>query len=295
MKDSGVKKYNEYKIEQNELLEPLFKMNLHTNNGKDISKMEEDDILNFDIFDISNSIYYFNEYLRETTSKEVKTSPRKYKIIRDYEKSCIFNPDNIVYGVPNFVDKTVSVQQNKNENISIPMSYLKEERTGLMVLDAKLTSCYKLLTSEIKNSIFLNISYTNKIGSIVIYNYRQIGPLQYFRDDKAKQLLLPYKALLHLLELRYDSIDVGDIMVPYEKKNIKTYRLSLLVKDLSTKKEFMDLTSVDKGTLENEFTQDKTTADIKDTNTDSEASNSKSGGTPPKKQIGRFTVSKRNL
>ena len=58
----------------------------------------------------------------------------------------------------------------------------------------------------------------------------------------------------------------------------------------------MDLTSVDKGTLENEFTQDKTTADIKDTNTDSEASNSKSGGTPPKKkQIGRFTVSKRNL
>ena len=87
-----------------------------------------------------------------------------------------------------------------------------------MVLDAKLTSCYKLLTSEIKNSIFLNISYTNKIGSIVIYNYRQIGPLQYFRDDKAKQLLLPYKALLHLLELRYDSIDVGDIMVPYEKK-----------------------------------------------------------------------------
>ena len=83
--------------------------------------------------------------------------------------------------------------------------------------------------------------------------------------------------------------------MPYEKKNIKTYRLSLLVKDLSTKKEFMDLTSVDKGTLENEFTQDKTTADIKDTNTDSEASNSKSGGTPPKKQIGRFTVSKRNL
>ena len=58
MKDSGVKKYNEYKIEQNELLEPLFKMNLHTNNGKDISKMEEDDILNNKRKEIVDTLVY---------------------------------------------------------------------------------------------------------------------------------------------------------------------------------------------------------------------------------------------
>ena len=105
------------------------------------------------------------------------------------------------------------------------------------IIQAKLSKCSSMLSAGNKRAACLNFEYEWKIGDKIIIVYRQLGPIQYFIENKS--LVLPFISILNMLELVHTVTDAY-----LDEYHINLERMSLLVKDL-TKKEFDAITSID--------------------------------------------------
>jgi hypothetical protein len=105
------------------------------------------------------------------------------------------------------------------------------------VIQAKLSKCSSMLSAGNQRTTCLNFEYEWKIDDRVITVYRQLGPIQYFIENKS--LELQFISILNMLELVHTVSDTH-----LDEYDINLERMSLLVKDL-TKKEFDAITEVE--------------------------------------------------
>jgi hypothetical protein len=105
------------------------------------------------------------------------------------------------------------------------------------IIQAKLSKCSSMLSAGNQRATCLNFEYEWKIGDKIIIVYRQLGPIQYFIENKSLQL--PFISILNMLELVHTVTDAY-----LDEYDLNLERMSLLVKDL-TKKDFDAITDVD--------------------------------------------------
>ena len=120
--------------------------------------------------------------------------------------------------------------------------HIQKDQLGLTVNDLKLSECKKILRSGtgIRNALCLNIEYTRKMGRREYGGFIQIGPVQFFDDDKGK-IYIPLIMILNLLDLRFDASDLEHEF--YKGEDTYKHRASLIIKRL-TEEEFDKYTPV---------------------------------------------------
>lgn len=100
---------------------------------------------------------------------------------------------------------------------------------GITIENMKISNCTKLLRAGDPREICLNVEYERRMGSIRFTNFRQIGPLEIFKNDDTGKYEIPFITIINLLDLRFDAarpITEADARNPY-------HILSLLINDIS--------------------------------------------------------------
>lgn len=100
----------------------------------------------------------------------------------------------------------------------------------ITIMDMKLSDCTKLLRAGKPGQICLNVEYKRRLGrgGLKFNNFRQIGPLEIFKNDATGSFELPFITILNLLDLRFDAtrpITEADARNP-------DHILSLLINDI---------------------------------------------------------------
>lgn len=115
-------------------------------------------------------------------------------------------------------------------------AYFKDKRSaynnrpvGITIKDMKISNCTSLLRAGNPEEICLNVEYERRMGSIKFTNFRQIGPLEIFKNEETGIYEIPFITMIKLLDLRFD---VTRPITEDDSRN-PDHILSLLIKDIS--------------------------------------------------------------
>ena len=160
----------------------------------------------------------------------------------------------------NLLFKNVHYEPNASDYKSVNLNNLEEAKDELnayfrhkiqkinntpvpiTIIDMKLSDCTKLLRVGKPGQICLNVEYERRLGrgGLKFNNFRQIGPLEIFKNDDTGIYELPFITMINLLDLRFDAkreMTAADVRNP-------DHLVSLLINDISEEKYDMFQTKV---------------------------------------------------
>ena len=117
-------------------------------------------------------------------------------------------------------------------------AYFREKRSahnnrpvGITIKNMKLSNCTKLLRAGKPGEICLNVEYVRRLGlgGLQFTNFRQIGPLEIFKNDDTGIYELPFITMINLLDLRFDATRP----ITEDDSRNPDHILSLLINDIS--------------------------------------------------------------